>query len=526
MAEGIYRTAQHRIKKTDPIYTYLKGFCSDANNLYNAALFIQRQVMTGLKKESDGIELQPNEKEVIEKINENLNAMNDVRRNANNKRMMLYRKKIEEAEKDGKDTSNIKEPTISKMFNRPTKDKYLLGYPFLECFLKVTENPDYKKMLTAQAAQTIVKAAAQDMSNYIASKREYYANINNNQSKSDDNRNKPNLPKYKTSGGMMTVKLTNQDCRIKDGFLRFPKTDLYIKSANRPGKLKEVILMPFHGDIIVIEVMDITDTGEIKEMKNDSSRIMSIDVGVSNIAAITNNVGEPCLLFKGNVAKDINSRFNYKAAKIMSEQTAGTENKFEPTEEYYALLKKRTFRIHDFLHKTAKGIINYALKWNIDTIIYGSNKGWKQNFKNAAFVQIPFNYFKGALQTLCETNGIRFIETEESYTSRSSFLDSDPIPVYKEGEEVNVEFSGKRISRGRYKSNNHDRWINADLNGSANIGRKCIADMFTRKGSVMPNFDNVILVKTPYEITVKKNPNKAISCSKQKRLRRKGIKTI
>ncbi len=48
--------------------------------------------------------------------------------------------------------------------------------------------------------------------------------------------------------------------------------------------------------------------------------------------------------------------------------------------------------------------------------------------------------------------GINVIITEESYTSASSFIDNDLIPVYKKGEKNQVTFSGKRIKRGLYRS--------------------------------------------------------------------------
>jgi putative transposase len=37
------------------------------------------------------------------------------------------------------------------------------------------------------------------------------------------------------------------------------------------------------------------------------------------------------------------------------------------------------------------------------------------------------------------------IVTEESYTSKASFLDMDEMPVYKEEFETDHLFSGKRI---------------------------------------------------------------------------------
>ncbi|MGK7919786.1 MAG: hypothetical protein AB4080_07225 [Trichodesmium sp.] len=70
-----------------------------------------------------------------------------------------------------------------------------------------------------------------------------------------------------------------------------------------------------------------------------------------------------------------------------------------------------------------------------------------------------------------EMAGINVIITEESYTSASSFIDNDLIPVYKKGEKNQVTFSGKRVKRGLYRTANKGL-INADVNGSLNIMKK------------------------------------------------------
>ena len=62
------------------------------------------------------------------------------------------------------------------------------------------------------------------------------------------------------------------------------------------------------------------------------------------------------------------------------------------------------------------------------------------------------------------------IVTEESYTSKASFLDGDDIPTYGESDGKK-HFSGKRIKRGLYRSGRNG-FINADVNGAANILKK------------------------------------------------------
>ena len=65
----------------------------------------------------------------------------------------------------------------------------------------------------------------------------------------------------------------------------------------------------------------------------------------------------------------------------------------------------------------------------------GKNPLWKQEANlgrraNQNFVSIPHARFIEMLTYKAELVGIQVIVTEESYTSKASFLDGDPLPVY------------------------------------------------------------------------------------------------
>jgi putative transposase len=77
-----------------------------------------------------------------------------------------------------------------------------------------------------------------------------------------------------------------------------------------------------------------------------------------------------------------------------------------------------------------------------------------------------------------ELVGITVKVTEESYTSKASLLDLDPLPVRNNGDEKHT-FSGKRVKRGLYRAKD-GRKINADINGSGNIIRKVAPDAFSK----------------------------------------------
>jgi hypothetical protein len=73
------------------------------------------------------------------------------------------------------------------------------------------------------------------------------------------------------------------------------------------------------------------------------------------------------------------------------------------------------------------------------------------------------------IESLNFVNGmeIRFIETEESSTSKASFLDSDELPTFGAKPEGWKE-SRRRVKRRLYCSKDGFK-INADCNGAANI---------------------------------------------------------
>ncbi len=67
--------------------------------------------------------------------------------------------------------------------------------------------------------------------------------------------------------------------------------------------------------------------------------------------------------------------------------------------------------------------------------------------------------------------GIEIHEVDESYTSKCSSLDLEPIQKRK-------KYVGKRIKRGLFRGSNY--LLNADVNGALNILRKVVGDGFLR----------------------------------------------
>ena len=96
-----------------------------------------------------------------------------------------------------------------------------------------------------------------------------------------------------------------------------------------------------------------------------------------------------------------------------------------------------------------------------------------------------------AIENKCVKEGIRFLKQEESYTSKASFLDKDPIPVWSKDDKKYYHFSGKRMTRGLYQSK-AGTCIHADINGALNTLQK----------SRVVELDDNLKVKTPILLEV------------------------
>ncbi len=147
------------------------------------------------------------------------------------------------------------------------------------------------------------------------------------------------------------------------------------------------------------------------------------------------------------------------------------------------LTNTRNRRINHYLHTASKRIIDLLVKEGIGILCIGKNDGWKQEANmgkrnNQNFVQIPYARFIAMLTYKAQMVGIRVELTEESYTSKASLLDLDPLPVRKNSESEKNTFSGKRVKRGLYQTSD-GQYLNADINGAGNIIRKVAPDAFS-----------------------------------------------
>ena len=435
----MYRTRQYHIKKNSRLYPYCSDLCIKSAALYNRANFLIRQYATAVNSFDAMKPLYENQAKAYRLVRDILAG------------------------------------------TKHLGDSRWLTYNALDRVLKVSKDSAYY-VLPAQANQQVLKLLLRDYKSFFEAVKAY-------KMKPAAFTGRPRLPKYCKENGLKTAVLTNQICTVKDGkYLKFPgtKTRLNLGPFAGDSRLKEVRIKPAGDRFVIDVVLEVEDCGispvendvilkELGDMDSiDDLRVMAIDPGTDNIAAVVNNFGEKPFIIKGGIIKSINQLYNKELARLSS--AAMRCNGRYRTKRMNALTGRRNRRIKDQFHKISRQIAEYAKGNHVDVVVMGHNVFQKQEIdighvNNQNFVQIPMTIFAGMLEYKLAAYGIRFVTTEESYTSKADFLALDPIPEYREDDKTEHSFSGKRIKRGLYR--HYDGTVtNADINGAANILRK------------------------------------------------------
>jgi putative transposase len=347
--------------------------------------------------------------------------------------------------------------------NKDKENYKALNYYDLDKIMKKIENLEgninYRLMPSAQCSQQILKLLEQNIKSFYKSLKDYKKNP-------FKYKEKPKFPKFLKNNKYILI-FTNQRVKIKNNELQLLKNfklklpkNVIIKDLNC------IRIIPKSRNIFKIEIVyNIQE----KELKKDNSHYLGIDLGLNNFVTCVSNLKLKPLIFDGRVLKSYNKWYNKRKAFLQSR----LKNKQYNSKRLEDLEFKRYCKITDILHLYSARIVQYCLQNNINTIVIGRNKNWKQKINigkinNQKFVQIPYLKFINMLKYKCKLYGINFIETEESYTSKVDHL-------AKESIEHHDSYLGKRVRRGLFQSSTN-KLINADVNGSIGILRKVVGD--------------------------------------------------
>jgi putative transposase len=337
------------------------------------------------------------------------------------------------------------------------------------------------KALPAKVAQHVLKQLADAWKAFREAKTSY---------EEDPSRftGRPKLPKYKhkTEGRnilIYTMQAVSRGKRtLQRGIIKPSMLSIEVKTQQSPEQIDQVRIIPRNGHYVV----EIIHSKEPAQAHVDPDFCVAIDLGVTNLAAITSNrVGFVPRLVNGRTLKAMNQWYNKRMKEL--KLCLPKDDRERVTKQMEQITNHRNRQVNHYLHAASKAIVDFMVKQGVGTIIVGKNPLWKQEVgmgkrNNQNFVAVPHARFIDMLTYKASLVGIQVEVQEESYTSKASFLDLDHIPTYKPNDDTEYTFSGKRFGRrNRLYRTKDGKIICADVNGSYNILRKSKPDAFVNE---------------------------------------------
>jgi putative transposase len=210
-----------------------------------------------------------------------------------------------------------------------------------------------------------------------------------------------------------------------------------------------------------------------------------VDLGVARLATCLDDKNLVAFFIGGEVAKAVLRRGAKFHAQLGSEAAQGARH---GKVRARALAARSARQMEDMMKKAALFLVTYCVTKGIGRLAVGRNKDWKQEVnlgkkQNQLFTFIPHGKLIEALRSKCARAGIEFVETEESFTSKTDHLACEEMGPKPEG----YRWLGSRSTRGCFRSS-MGFILQADVNGCIGIARKVggkewLCDFIGRLGS-------------------------------------------
>lgn len=399
---------------------------------------------------------------------------------------------------------------------------------FTNAYLSAIECEEYlSPFLPRGSARNIVKECTGAVKNYMDALESYKKNRKKSAGK-------PSPPKEAGNGGCRSVTIPHDAFSFalwkkrngeSAGYVGLPLPKLKrrfdiggISDADFRGNPSQICVIPkgekFFITIAFTQIIQqpsaelLPEEERIPEREWNGSlpnarRVCAIDTGAANIAAITNNIGEPCVLFTGEILSSEMERLMREIKQL--HKSSMVKPHVVAVDRAKAANLLNSGEVPQILDRAAMNIVEWCVRVNIGTIFAGATTARKictriDTRSNAALCASAHNILSslllGKIRCKADSAGIQFIALDESFTSLASFHDGDVIPAAN-CDASEVHFSGKRVKRDIYRAADGTQ-IHADLNASANIARKAYPDAFAGEHTP-PDFDNIIVITDPFE---------------------------
>ncbi|MEG4024734.1 transposase [Microcoleus sp. S13C4] len=336
----------------------------------------------------------------------------------------------------------------------------------LAVYRALKTSPDYKA-LSAKVAQNRLGLVLKAWTSYYLALRNY---------QEDPTKFKaaPQIPHYqglterKIEDGRYVVIFNCQTVSkraLKKGYVRPSGTNIWLPS--RVTSIREIRILPKVG-CYVVEVL----YEKLEQPLQVNQRVAVINLGLNNLATLTYNVlGLVPTIYDGRAVKSTNHYCNQVSAPLKSLLPVAQKN----SKKLAQLWHKRNCKVDYYLHMTSSAVIKELVNHQMGLLVIGWNQDFKEGIntgltKNQNFACIPHRRFLEMLQYKGQLAGIQVVLVEESYTSKCSALEWEPIQQHS-------DYIGSRVKRGLFRTKT-GRFINAQVNGCLIIDPQAVGDGF------------------------------------------------
>ena len=351
-----------------------------------------------------------------------------------------------------------------------------LSFPELDKATRQLIPNNYYKKLKSKIAQNTIRKLDHNFKSYYKALKQYKIN------KSKFN-GLPKPPSYARK--YRTIDLDYQCFNIKNHYIHIGKNiKIYIDKIYQYKSLSIKYLDSKH--------LQLSLSYEVNELNADlnSENYLGIDLGINNLMTCISK--DTSFIINGKIIKSLNQYYNKNISKLKSLRDLSKDKTFNKNKIQTLNLNRRNLLLNH-LHKITKYLTKYCVTHKIGKIVCGYNEKWKESIAlgkklNQKFVSVPFYKLINLLKYKCKMIGIEFITIDESYTSKCSSLDLEPLNKHE-------NYLGTRIFRGLFKTSS--KVLNADINGAINILRKYLKD-----NKFIINLIHSKHIFTPYRLNV------------------------
>src|SRR5712692_9278901 len=244
------------------------------------------------------------------------------------------------------------------------------------------------KALPAKVSQQVLKQLAEAWKAFREAKAAY---------EEDPSKftGRPRLPKYKhkTEGRNILIYTIQAISRgkkgLKRGTIKPSMLPIEVKTQQDPKQIDQVRIVPRNGHYVV----EVIYRKAPVQAHVDPAFCVAIDLGVTNVAAITaNREGFVPRLVNGRTLKAMNQWYNKRMKEL--KLCLPKAERERVTRQMERITNTRNRQVNHYLHAASKRMIDFLVKQGVGTIIVGKNPLWKQEAgmgkrNNQNFVSIP-----------------------------------------------------------------------------------------------------------------------------------------